>query len=614
MSELKSLLETEDSLASIGSPSDSFKVVLDIRKEYEDRKVLGEFVCFQSKESDNDIYSLGQITEVKTENKWHEEPSFKSVIKRHGHLPHLSGDADNRVANLNIQSSFKVTNNSTKAAQLSNSPATGVNVHPVNNQFLDTLIKPITEGCNTKILGKAYGSNVNIPFWFKHFGKGKNGAGDAYHIGVFGKTGSGKTTTAAQMILGYAANHSEMSMLIFDPQEQFYNDNEILPNRKKFRQEVLNVGVSDQKYRAIKIPEDIALPDSAELFSELLNTTGFINSFFSIKSVEKRKLMQESIEGYIDGRLNNPSFLLQKVDSRTLLLDLVERFCKLKDKKEKNDGCSEYISYVYSQPQYREKLKNVIEARKETLLNTNDDDENESKSRKYIEDFGTVLNLFKNSSNQNVDSMLDNILKESGYVYIVNLAPNSNKALRNDNVQALLIDIIMSKLIEKSEHLASEGKKANCLVVMDEAHRYVNSSASEPRLKELNKKIIDSVRTVRKYGIGHMFITQTIESIDQEVIQQMRVFAFGYGLTMGTEYNKIRQIVNDDDATKFYKSFIDPSSNGKYPFMFHGPISPLSFTGSPLFIEMSDGNGSKPLDELDSRNNNTEDDNILEPL
>ena len=77
MSELKSLLKTEDSLASIGSPSDSFKVVLDIRKEYEDKKVLGEFVCFESKENNDDVYSLGQITEVKTENKWHEEPSFK---------------------------------------------------------------------------------------------------------------------------------------------------------------------------------------------------------------------------------------------------------------------------------------------------------------------------------------------------------------------------------------------------------------------------------------------------------------------------------------------------------------------------------------------------------
>ena len=439
---------------------------------------------------------------------------------------------------------------------------------------------------------------MNIPFWFKHFGKGKNGAGDAYHIGVFGKTGSGKTTTAAQMILGYAENHKEMSMLIFDPQEQFYNDNEILPKDKKLYQEMLDIGVSDQRYKAIKIPEDIALPSSAELFSELLNTTGFIKSFFEINSPEKRRLMQESIERYIEGRLNKRSFF-QKIDSETLLTDLVKKFCELENTKEEKDKCSKYISYVYSKGQFRDNLRDLVEMRKEVLLGSNDDDRNESE--RYIREFGTVLNLFKSKSEQNIDGMLNNILNETGYIYIVNLAPNSNKALRNDNVQALLIDIIMSKLIENSEHLASEGKKANCLVVMDEAHRYVNSSASEPRLKELNKKIIDSVRTVRKYGIGHMFITQTIESIDQEVIQQMRVFAFGYGLTMGTEYNKIRQIVNDDDATKFYKSFIDPSSNGKYPFMFHGPISPLSFTGSPLFIEMGNGSEANSKESTDSQ-------------
>lgn len=587
MNTLKNLLAEKESLASIGSPSDSFKVSLDIREAYKGGKVVGEFVCFQSKENDNDIYSLGQITEVRTENKWHEEPSFKSVIKRHGHLPHLSDDADNRVANLNIQSSFKVTDDLTQAAQLSNSPATGTKVYPVNNKFLNTLLQPIIKDCNTKILGKAYGSDVDIPFWFKHFGKGKNGAGDAYHIGVFGKTGSGKTTTAAQMILGYAENHSEMSMIIFDPQEQFYNDNEILPNGKKFKDEILKQGVNSKKYKPIKIPQDIALPDSAELFSELLNTTGFIKSFFEINTVDKKKLMQDSIERYLETRISNNNYFLQNITGEDLLVELVERFCKLDTTKEKNDKCSKYISYVYSKGPYRDNLRDTVEMRREILKNVNTDNKNEA--QRYIREFNKVLELFKSSSQENIDSMLNNVLNNSGFIYIVNLAPGSNKALRNDNVQALLIDIIMSKLIEKSEQLASEGEKANCLVVMDEAHRYVNSSASEPRLKELNKKIIDSVRTVRKYGIGHMFITQTIESIDQEVIQQMRAFAFGYGLTMGREFNRIKQIINDEDSAKFYRSFIDPSSNGKYPFMFHGPISPLSFTGSPLFIEMSDG-------------------------
>jgi hypothetical protein len=83
-----------------------------------------------------------------------------------------------------------------------------------------------------------------------------------------------------------------------------------------------------------------------------------------------------------------------------------------------------------------------------------------------------------------------------------------------------------------------------------------------------------------------MFITQTIESLDEEILRQMRIFGFGYGLTSGPELRKAGEVVNNTAAIQLYKSFIDPSSNGKFPFMFYGPISPLSFTGSPLFIEV----------------------------
>jgi len=142
--------------------------------------------------------------------------------------------------------------------------------------------------------------------------------------------------------------------------------------------------------------------------------------------------------------------------------------------------------------------------------------------------------------------------------------------------------------MQKGQELYTREEQANCLVVMDEAHRFVSVDSSDPRIVELSKNIIDAVRTTRKYGIGYMFITQTLESLHAEIRRQMRVFAFGYGLTSGSEFAKIRDIINDDAAAKFYKSFIDPTSNGKYPFMFYGPVSPLSFTGSPLFLEMDE--------------------------
>ena len=121
---------------------------------------------------------------------------------------------------------------------------------------------------------------------------------------------------------------------------------------------------------------------------------------------------------------------------------------------------------------------------------------------------------------------------------------------------------------------------------MDEAHRFISKDSLDERIKELTRSIVGSVRTTRKYGIGYMFITQTIESLDEEILRQMRIFAFGYGLTSGQELRKVSEVVNNNSAIQLYKSFIDPSSNHKFPFMFFGPVSPLSFTGSPLFLEV----------------------------
>lgn len=565
-------------VASIGSPSDSFTVTLDILGVSSEHKILGDLVYFITKENQADIVSLGQINEIKTINKWHEEPSFKAVIKRHGNLPHLSGDADNRIASLTIQSSFKIIDDNTfQPYKLSNSPSTGVIVKSMTNELMQDLTSPITVNYKTKILGNAFDTDVEIPFWFKHFGDGHNGAGDAYHIGVFGKTGSGKTTTAARMLEGYAENSEDMSFLIFDPQEQFYNDNKVIPNGS-FEASMRASGID---YKKVIIPTDISLPNDAELFAELLSTSGFLNNFFGVKTPDKKLLLSEAIQDYVLGRMNNPSFSLNTVNPNTLLSEMVNRFLGTQTNSEQTEGCSKYVSSVYSKGAPRTNLINRLTDLQEEIQAGN-----WAAISREVSYFLNVMGLFQASTKLSVDDMVKDILNNSGKMYVINLSPRANQNFRNDNVQAKIIDVIMTKVIESSEVLASNGSKANCLIVMDEAHRYVNSKSNDARLKELNNRIVDSVRTVRKYGVGHMFITQTIDSIDQDVIQQMRVFAFGFGLTMASEFSKVKQIINDDNSAQFYRSFIDPSSNGKFPFMFYGPISPLSFTGSPLFIEM----------------------------
>ncbi len=69
-------------------------------------------------------------------------------------------------------------------------------------------------------LGYAYGSKIKLPMWFKHFSKEEGGIGEAYHIGIFGKTGSSKSVLAKMIVSGYT-KHKNMYIFILDPQGEF---------------------------------------------------------------------------------------------------------------------------------------------------------------------------------------------------------------------------------------------------------------------------------------------------------------------------------------------------------------------------------------------------------
>ena len=163
--QLLELIEKEQPLGVIGSPSSSFEVILDIRDINEESKLLGELVCFPVKEGDNTVLVLGQITEIETKNRWHEEPSFKGIIKRHGKLPNLSGIADNRIAVLNVQSSFLLQEDAINPHKLANSPSTGVQVKRLNNEIMKNIIKGYETKAKLVAIGSAYDTDVKVPFW-----------------------------------------------------------------------------------------------------------------------------------------------------------------------------------------------------------------------------------------------------------------------------------------------------------------------------------------------------------------------------------------------------------------------------------------------------------------
>ena len=544
----------EDEVGITGSPSTTLVINIDITENSKTSRALGQMVHVLLKEDEKDILAVGQIVGLKTINRWHEEQSFKGVIKRHGRLPNLSGVADNRLATVGVQSCFDVSKNPPIAHILGVSPSTGESVKRMNNKVMSKLVNH-QEGVITRI-GRVYGTDVNMPMWFKHFGEGDGGAGDTHHIGVFGKTGSGKTTTASMMLLGYALS-GRMNILVLDPKRQFSLDTELLPSKKKFKDQIESIGM---KYSALDLVQDVFLPAEPRLLADLVLANGFIRLAFGLTTEDKQGALSDRIEAYFSGRCSNPSFKLHKQNARDMLQKMLSNF-KGEDKKEGEDTeeITEDIKYVYAMPAKQKELKEKIRTRLSDLLKSGNPDF----LRKWEEAFALFVQEKSGSENEkkiSMDAMVRKIVSSQGGELIVLALGRDSHARENENLQALFLQQIERKIAEKGEAMYAEGKRANCLVVMDEAHRFVAEKSSDERVRDLTREIVDAVRTTRKYGIGHMFITQTLESMNDEILKQMRVFVFGYGLTTGAELRKVKEVVNSEESVALYKSFIDPTS------------------------------------------------------
>src|SRR3546814_17939034 len=71
---------------------------------------------------------------------------------------------------------------------------------------------------------------------------------------------------------------------------------------------------------------------------------------------------------------------------------------------------------------------------------------------------------------------------------------------------------------------------------LDESHRYARKDEfSDPNLEQLRLTLLDAVRTTRKYGLGWLFISTSLSSIHRDILQQLRIMFFGFGLSLGND-------------------------------------------------------------------------------
>lgn len=230
--QLDTVIAQTERLGVIGSPSTTSQLAVNVVGTAVGRKLVGELAMFSFQQDGVAHYALGQITEIQLRNVWHEDPTMRSLIRQRGRVDAVSERQDTHLGKMRVSAVFKhatlAPETPGEAASISYEPSimgtvpsTGTGIHLVNDEVLETVLHRYRD--QIFYLGHVYGSTPKLPLWFKHFGTGPDGAGEAYHLGIFGKTGSGKSVLAKMALCAYM-RYKQMGLLILDPQGEFAKD------------------------------------------------------------------------------------------------------------------------------------------------------------------------------------------------------------------------------------------------------------------------------------------------------------------------------------------------------------------------------------------------------
>jgi len=565
---LQQIVDKAERIGVVGSPSSTTQLSLDVLGSAVSRKLVGELVLLRFMQDGIPHYALGQITEVQLRNTWHEDPTMRSLIRQRGPVDAVSERQDTHLGQMVISAVFREGGPAGyEPSILGTVPATGTPIHLVSDQVLEELLRPYRD--QVFYLGHVYGSKPKLPLWFKHFDRGPDGAGEAYHLGIFGKTGSGKSVLAKMILLAYA-RYANMALLIIDPQGEFARDMKANSANAEFPLPVGELIRALGKELFVLTVRNLVL-DRWDLFRQILAKSRFFRE------------LQIMTQDKVDLACDQLTEAMRKETGITLAT-LHER------------AVFEKAWSLLKQ----EKLRNKIYAREGAAAERfKDAVDDANPDELYCDIWLPVAHLFKEDhagGRRKVEDALKWLLdtsKTSRPVLVVDVSKEQAQGLLwNETIQALVIKRLLEGITLTAEALYKEGQSLNALVVIDEAHRLAPRElpSEDDAARGVRGVLIDAARTTRKYGLGWLFISQTLSSLHPEILQQLRILFFGFGLALGQEFQSLRQLVGSSGtALDLYQLFRDPHSafdtkSRQYSFMTIGPVSPLSFSGTPLFL------------------------------
>lgn len=552
------LITDSESIGVIGSPSTTGNLAIDVAESAIRRKLIGELSYFPFTQDCNPHYAIGQITSVSLSNPLLEDPAMKTLIRGRGSIDTVSGVRDTYRGEMSISAVFGEESGKYFPSLLGTVPPTGTSIRLVDDSVLDHLLDRYRR--QIFYLGRVYGSTPKLPLWFKHFGVGDDGAGEAYHLGVFGKSGSGKSVLAKTLLMAYA-RHPQMAVFIIDPQAEFSMELSGEMKQSRFDLHMREVITSYKRQIVVRNVNDLILM-GWPLFTEVIRESNFFPKI-GIKDPEEKQIAAEDIT-----RALKDTYKTSEIGTK----DAFFQAFKFMGSESSNVRFQNiFKDFSYHQDKF--------------------DDLHATSWLPVCELFRireggiTIRKLIQSTFN------LKNPIRPVVVINLSGVGSEEKGVFWNEAVQAVVIKSFLDSLRETAEQAYMNNEFLNSLVILDEAHRLAPETDSRvPALEGVRDSLIDAVRTTRKYGLGWLFISQTLASLPKSIVEQMRILFFGFGLAYGKEFSALREIAGgEENSLRLYQSFRDPHSafdakTKQYNFMSIGPVSPLSFSGTPLFF------------------------------
>jgi hypothetical protein len=557
-------------IAVIGSPNSTTTFTVDILEAARDRALDHAWVTFEVSERFNGRSyrkrALCQLGGIVTRNRWHEDPVIRAVIKHQGALPALSGESDLTSAQLSALGVFLLDDAGRvlRRTTLSTPPPSGTPVFPADAATLQDLVH--TEP-GIFYAGQSPGDGLPVPLTLRHFGSTETGGfGEAVMLGIFGQTRSGKSILAAQVLAGFATNR-DLGILVLDPQGEFGRDRFAAgDHRVDFSIKRMLGQLRHKRETYVVSTDDVAL-EGSEAFTELLRRAGFFESL-GFKGANKEREAAERLAGLLgeltDGQgRRRPIRELRAADMALLVKDLA-RFADVI-----------YATRPGTTPGEGQRAADVLarfnldEARLRRLW--------EDALRRFRTEDGRVL----------LSDLIARVLRDRAVV-VLSFAQEGA-----DETPYFLLNEILTRLRYVIHRSFQSGQTSNALVLLDEAHLFAGEHASGTSDGARTRSLLaQSIRMTGKYGVGWMFVTQTLHDFDKTILRQLQVKIFGQGFKLGADREYVETELGKEGFAR-YCSLPDPKRTGRYTFMLTGPIVALGSLGTPLVLQ-----GFRGVDDL----------------